>query len=188
MTEEEIKALVSTMLTEATDKLAGSIVGDVRAYMDDQLEPLRSQVTDLAKPKPEEKPADDDSPLSKRLAQMEKDLADERTKREEAESTASNERFSNAIGSALAESDVLYPDQLRKQLLNDLRHGSKEENGRWLTAEGKTIPEAVSAFLETDYGKHFVRPTVKEGVGTAKPEGNRPAGPSMSEVIQALTF
>lgn len=190
MDEAQVLALIEQYFNTNGEKLfkpvADGIVDTLTGFMETRITPLEESLT---KPKDEAAKPGEDDPVTARLKALEKQLEDERQARQTEIQKNLDLDFEQSLGGLLGGKNVLHGEWLRKQLVNDLRKDAKKEGDRWLTADGKTLDEAVEGFLSTDTGKHFLPPQSTPGTGTPKP--GKPVAPkgdavTVNDIFAAL--
>lgn len=190
MDEAQVKAL----LDQFGKDLGASLMGQITKAIDERVKPIEEALTQPDTPpaatdKPKTEDPAPDSPTAKRLADLEKQLADEKLAREQKERQIEDNEFEGVIKSAIGSKKVLTPDFLSKALYRELREGAVKQGDNWLTKDGKPIGEAIDTFLGTAEGKHFLPAQSTSGTGTPKNSNVKSTSdrkPSVSEVLAAF--
>jgi len=182
MTEAEIRALFESLmadkLTEAVEAALTPAISGVlttlQGHVDGSLQELETKLA----PKAPEAPASNggkQSPLEQRLAQLEAQLTEEKTKREQAEQAKfETERLgklertlNDAIGTAGPDSK--YRDFVAKVLMSEV-NGAKEIGGKFIV-NGKEVSQVVTEFFNSPVGQHLL-PAPGANVGTGSSANN----------------
>lgn len=159
MDEEQLKAyladLLPTMLPGLlepfTTGLTETFLGDVRAF----LEKPESKATTSPDPDPEKQA------LVERLAALE-------ARDKERETATRKADFESVLNENLDRYKPTFRDQVLKELGAQFDKAKQGPNG-WQLEGGKTVAETVDAFFSTEYGKHLLPSTHKDGVATPDP-------------------
>lgn len=169
MTPEEITALVEKLL----EPVSATLIKDVQDFMKDTVKPLEDRLAGLEAPKEEAPAPTGDDPLSKRLQDLEKQLADQRAEKEAQDKAIAASQFKDALGKAVDVHNPKYRSEVLDILINRLQDGAVNKDGQWLTKEGKTLDEATASFFTSDFGKHHLQPSHREGADTPTPKNHK---------------
>ena len=197
MTREEILQLIADELPGLLEPVTKQLLGDVKAFMDEQVHPLADKVDAIEKakatPTEPEKPAPDadaeqpndstdetqetpqdmpnnteDNALMNRVKLLEQQIADANKREQEQAKVASDMRFNTSLSSELDKLSPVHKGIVQELLANRLRNEATEDNGTWLTKDGKTLTENVSSFFASPEGMHFLPSKHVNGVGATE--------------------
>ena len=198
MNREEILVLLAEELPALLQPTTAKLLGDVQAYMNEVVHPLadrmasyesvtkedpvvntdatttenQEQVNDSAeepKQTTEEVSAmPEDATLLNRVKVLEQQLADAAKLQQEQAKVASDLRFSSALSTELDKLSPVHKGTVQELLANRLRSNSEEKETGWLTKDGKTLAEDVSAFFASPEGQHFLPTKHVNGVGATE--------------------
>jgi hypothetical protein len=191
MTPEEIKALIEATIKETLkgtlDAHSKALLDDVSKYVDERSEALEAFVTT---PKPLATPEgtpDPDSPLAKRLALLEAELATEKEAKTQQDKANKLLSFKSAISDELGKvPDLQHGSVVHELLYNRLVDGYELKDEQVITKSGKTLNEEVTSFLGTPEGLHFVKPQQVVGTVGVKPSKPVARAESAKTLAQAL--
>lgn len=164
MDEEQFKALLEKLLPsvlpghlqEFTDTLADTFLTDVKSFLE------KPQAED------KEKPADKTSETDPEKQALIERLAALEARDKERETAAARADFDRVLTDNLDRYNPTFRDQVLAQLGANFDKAKKGPNG-WQLEGGKTVAETVDQFFSTDYGKHLLPSSHKDGVATPDP-------------------
>lgn len=178
MDEEQVKALIATVLKETLDATlkpilqthSKTLLDDVSAYVDNRTEALEAHITT---PTTAKEPTEEDvnSPVAKRLALVEKELSEAKQAKEAQDKQNKLLSFKTALNDELGKvPDLQHSSVVAELLYNRYIDGFEQKDDAILLKDGKTLNEGVTAFINTDEGKHFLKPVqVTETPGLKPP-------------------
>jgi dGTP triphosphohydrolase len=178
MDEQQIKDLIAEIVSETMKSTleahSKALLDDVSKYVDERSEALEAYITTPNQLKAVEtvETADTESPLAKRLAMLESELAQEKQAKSDRERQNSLLSFKAAITDELGKvSGIQHSSVVQELLYNRLVDGHEVKDNAILTKSGKTLNEEVGGFLATPEGQHFIKPAQVIGtVGTKQPQ------------------
>lgn len=183
MDEEQIKALISTALTDFETKIVSTIDSKNQGLAANLTREIKKAVAT-----PEDKSTDDKSEgkLSMKALQSQiSDLTKQLTEEKEAKfRSASNA----ALTAAIADSGAQNTTTLRKLLTAEYSGKLKEEDGSWFVTDGdktSALSESIKSYLATDEGKIFVPATGTNGAGSKETKSTSPASSSGGTVTDS---
>lgn len=162
MEAEAIKQLIADTVAEALKGHSKALLDDVAAYMDNRTQALEDIINTNGQSNPtqpqEDAPKQDDA-LASRLALLETELAQTKADKEKQDRDNANLKFRGVIQQTLsANPDLMHTDILNELLCNRFNDEYTYKNGSYITKTGKTVEEEIKSFMDTDAGKHFVKP------------------------------
>jgi hypothetical protein len=172
------KPLSLSDIEELLEPMTVQILKDLQQFLDARIAPVaeRLQALEDVATAPEAKdPQEPDTgkdPVALRLQELEAKLAAK-------EQLEADQKFADAVRSAIKPHGTQYADEALEYLLPKVKEGAKQDSkGQWLTKDGKSLEEASKAFFDSPFGKHLLPPTHQEGSGTQAP-GKPPVTPDV---------
>lgn len=177
MTPDEVRALIKEALGEAIPAL----LQDVQTYADSLIPPKEEVV------KGEVLESTSDNPLSSRVTELERQLANAQTQHQEEAKQRELLSLRNQLGEKLTSEQLNNPLAI-ELLYNRLQGNVKSTEQGFLTPDGKNLDEYIKSFADSEEASVF-RPRAS-GVAVPKSEVSiEKTKPSVSELVNNfLTF
>jgi hypothetical protein len=185
MDEAQIKALITSTIEGILPTILKPALAEFTAHFQkvnkDIIDKLDSfEVVADEQPKKVEGAND---PVAARLAKLEKAHSVLLEENKQKDLAAQRLLFENELSSTISSrSDVIQQNLLKEVLVNRLKDGAVQKDGKWLTKDGSLLTEAVTNFFGTEEGSHFIRSSHENGTGTQASKVPTGTKKSMSEI------
>jgi len=187
MDEQQIRALVESMLTaaktELTDAMHAANQG-LAANLSKQIAKIETKPKATKAEESGQPAGDGESPLSMKALQTQ--LAELQKSLEAEKSAAFAAASESALTNAIASSGTNNPNVLKKLLQAEYNGKLKQESGGWFVVDGDnavSLNDAVKGYLGTDDGKFFLPPSGTKGSGSVE---TKPSGAIAGTAPQSL--